>query len=186
MGRKLKTWSPEYFYHVVSRGNRREPLFLSSDDFEAFLYILLQTYEKFPFEITSYCLMTNHYHIQIRTEAFSISKVMSIVNKRYANYFNNKYNQSGHVFEKRYFDQVILGPVGMYEVSRYIHMNPVRAHIVERPEDYPWSSYRFYLNPMLDAPEFLKVEVLINSVINSFRGNSKKVCTVDFPPLRTI
>lgn len=166
MGRKLKTWSPDFFYHVVSRGNRREPLFYSPEDFETFLYILQKTHETIPFDVTSYCLMTNHYHIQMRTETVPISKVMALINKRYANYFNNRYQQTGHVFEKRYFDQAILGPAGMWEVSRYIHMNPVRAKIVERPEDYRWSSYAYFLEPQRDSPAFLKRELFIQSVMN--------------------
>lgn len=173
MGRKKKVWIPYEFYHVVGRGNRREPLFLFDEDFEAFLYILQQTHEDFPFQLASYCLMTNHYHLQMRSEGVSISKIMALVNKKYANYFNNKYNLTGHVFEKRYFDKIILGPAGMFEVSRYIHMNPVRANIVGRPEDYQWSSYRYYIYPEMKTPPFLDKDYFIKTLFR-LKGSHEK------------
>jgi putative transposase len=163
MGRRPKVWIPSEFYHIVSRGNRREPLFHSPDDFKTFLHILQQTHEKIPFELTSYCLMTNHYHMQMRSEEVPISRVMSLINKRYADYFNNKYDLTGHVFEKRYFNKIIMGPIGTLEVSRYIHLNPIRANIAERPEEYPWSSYKYYKDIQLKAPAFLNRQNLIRS-----------------------
>ena len=111
---------------IVCRGNRRDPLFKEANDFRAFLYILEQLHENIPFEIASYCLMTNHFHLQARSQQQSISKVMALVNKRYANYYNTRYGLTGHVFEKRYFSKIIDDDAGMLEVSRYIHLNPVR------------------------------------------------------------
>nr|CDQ31397.1 Transposase [Virgibacillus halodenitrificans] len=71
---------------------------------------------------------------------------MSLINKRYADYYNTKYRLTGHVFEKRYYDKIIDSPAGMLEVSRYIHRNPLEAEMVQKPESYPWSSYRYYLH----------------------------------------
>lgn len=67
-----------------------------------------------------------------------------MINKRYATYYNTRYSTSGHVFEKRYFSKPIVTMEGMLEVSRYIHLNPVRANIFELPEQYQWSSFRTY------------------------------------------
>ncbi len=78
MGRAKRIWLPDYFYHVVCRGNRRDPLFYDEHDFREFFYILAKIYEKFPFQLVSYCLMTNHFHLQIRSKEHSISKIMSI------------------------------------------------------------------------------------------------------------
>ncbi|MFZ4451640.1 transposase [Salibacterium aidingense] len=155
MPRMRRIWYPDYFYHIVSRGNRRDPLFRHKTDFEVFLHILHQTYEKAPFELSSYCLMTNHYHLQMRAREQSISKVMALLNKRYANYYNTRYELSGHVFEKRFFSSRIRDEEGMMEVRRYIHDNPVEARLVKKPEHYPWSSFRFYHNPQLKPPIFL-------------------------------
>ncbi|HLQ72202.1 MAG TPA: transposase, partial [Bacillota bacterium] len=74
-----------------------------------------------------------------------VSKVMSLINKRYADYYNTKNNLTGHVFEKRYYDKIIPSKQAMLDVSRYIHLNPVEAKMVQKPETYRWSSYRYYL-----------------------------------------
>ena len=100
---KKRIWIPHRFYHVVCRGNRRDPLFRSYTDFQAFFHILNQTHEKIPFELASYCLMTNHFHLQMRSQEAPLSKVMSLINKRYANYYNTRYRLTGHVFEKRFY-----------------------------------------------------------------------------------
>lgn len=144
MGRHRRIWLPDYYYHVVSRGNRREPLFHDSVDFESFIRILDHVHEKAPFSIASYCLMTNHFHLQIRFLDQPMYRVMAMINKRYATYYNTRYSTSGHVFEKRYFSKPIVTIEGMLEVSRYIHLNPVRANIFELPEQYQWSSFRIY------------------------------------------
>lgn len=120
---------------------------MDEKDIQAFIFILRRIHERFPFEIASFCLMTNHYHLQLKSQEHSISKIMALINKQYANYYNTRYNLTGHVFEKRFYDSVILAKKGMLEVSRYIHLNPVEANIVMRPEDYLWSSYHlFFIN----------------------------------------
>jgi putative transposase len=163
MGRKRREWIPNYFYHVVCRGNRRDPLFKDDSDFVAFNYILQKVYEKYPFEIASYCLMTNHFHLQIRSKEQPLSKIMSLINKRYANYYNTRYRLTGHVFEKRYYDKVIDSVTGMLEVSRYIHLNPCDAGMVRRPGEYKWSSYRFYIrNGHTSIPHFMNINVLLD------------------------
>ena len=144
MGHRIREWSPEQYYHVSSRGNRKEPLFLSGEDYSVFLQLLSKIHEKYPIELTSYCLMTNHYHLQIRSPEVSLSKVMALLNKRYAHYFNKKYDKTGHLFEKRFFSKRVEGLIGMAEVSRYIHYNPVKACMVSEPQLYQWSSYRSY------------------------------------------
>lgn len=167
MARPRRIWIPERFYHIVCRGNRRDPLFRSPTDFNAFLHILHQIYQKIPFELASYCLMTNHYHLQLRSQEVSISKVMSLVNKRYANYYNTRYRLTGHVFEKRFYDKMIDDKQGMIEVSRYIHLNPVEAKMVKRPEHYPWSSYQFFLHPHKQPPAFLDIMYVLDYYVGS-------------------
>ncbi|MRX74353.1 transposase [Bacillus lacus] len=161
MPRCKRVWIPEQFYHVVCRGNRRDPLYRNATDFEAFLHILQQLHEKHKFEITSYCLMTNHYHLQIRSSKTSLSNLFALINKRYANYYNSKYKLSGHVYEKRYFSKLIQGKEGMFEVSRYIHLNPVEAKIVKSPKHYPWSSFHLYKDPRLAVPVFMRTDILL-------------------------
>lgn len=166
MSRQKRIWLPNQFYQIVCRGNRRDPLFRNISDFQAFLHILVQQHEKIPFEIAAYCLMTNHYHLLIRSPEASFSKLMSFINKRYANYYNTKYRLTGHVYEKRYYDQLIEDKQGMLEVSRYIHLNPVKAKMVKLPENYPWSSYSLFKYSNSTVPCFMN----LNNVLDYYEG----------------
>lgn len=121
--------------------------------------------KKTPFELASYCLMTNHFHLQMRSKEQPISKVMSLLNKRYADYYNTKNGITGHVFEKRYYDKMIDSKQGMLEVNRYIHLNPLKAGMVMKAEGYSWSSYRYYLHTMNHYM------VNMNVVLDYFSGN---------------
>ncbi|MFK2825560.1 transposase [Bacillus sp. B190/17] len=171
MARKKRIWIPHRFYHIVCRGNRRDPLFRHANDFQAFFHILNQLYDKYPFELASYCLMTNHFHLQMRSQEHSISKVMSLINKRYANYYNTRYRLTGHVFEKRFFDQMIDTKEGMLNVSRYIHLNPVEAKMIHRPELYRWSSCPlFYYNHVSNQLVYMN----IHSVLDYFTGTDEE------------
>jgi putative transposase len=87
---------------------------------------------------------------------------MSLINKRYANYYNTKYRQSGHVYEKRFYDKMIEDKVGMLAFSRYIHLNPVEANMVSLPEYYPWSSYIYYKNENVTAPSYINMGSLLD------------------------
>lgn len=160
MPRNRRIWNPDMFYHVVSRGNRRDALYLDDRDFRVFLSILSKTMLNHPFELSSYCLMTNHYHLQLRTRDTSLSTLMAVINKRYATYYNNRYRLTGHVFESRFFSEPIPNQFGMLEVSRYIHLNPVRAKIVEEPHDYPYSSFNYLIGERKYPPFFLKPSII--------------------------
>lgn len=173
MGRKRRIWIPESFYHIVCRGNRRDPLFMDEGDYTTFLYILHQVNEIAPFELASYCLMTNHFHLQLRSREQHISKVMSLINKRYADYYNTKNKLTGHVFEKRYFDEVIHTKESMLAVSRYIHLNPVEAKMTTRPEHYPWSSYRYLLTGSGPVSRIFNMHILLDYFAGGKRDRRK-------------
>ncbi|WP_417168673.1 REP-associated tyrosine transposase [Terrihalobacillus insolitus] len=173
---KKRIYIPERFYHIVCRGNRRDPLFRNVSDFQAFLHILQQLYEKYPFELASYCLMNNHYHLQLCSKEVAISKLMALINKRYANYYNTKYRLTGHVYEKRFYDKVIDDKEGMLEVSRYIHLNPVEAKMVKLPEYYPWSSYIYYRNGNSSAPCYMNMNSLLDYYEGTTTQKREKYC----------
>ncbi|MBM7585730.1 REP element-mobilizing transposase RayT [Bacillus pakistanensis] len=164
MGRKRRVWSPDHFYHISARGNRRDLLFQDEKDFQAFSHILTSLYETTLFETASYCFMTNHYHIQIRSPYTPISQLMAHINKKYATYFNSRYNLTGHVFENRYYGEPIKGMTGHLKVSRYIHLNPVEANIVKDPSLYRWSSYPTLLspNPHYNETPYFNPDLLLN------------------------
>ncbi|MCQ6280026.1 transposase [Bacillus sp. EB600] len=177
MSRQKRIWLPNRYYQIVCRGNRRDPLFRNRSDFQAFLHILVQLFEKIPFEIASYCLMTNHYHLQIRSPEVPFSKLMSLINKRYANYYNTKYRLTGHVFEKRYYDQFIEDKQGMLEISRYIHLNPVKAKMVQVPENNPWSSYYLFKYPNSIVPYLMNIHSLLDYYEGTIKQKREKYCS---------
>jgi putative transposase len=145
MARPLRITFPGAFYHVTSRGNERKAVFKSKRDREKFLEYLESATQRYDARIHAYCMMDTHYHLLVETPSGNLPQIMRHINGAYTTYFNIKRDRSGHLFQGRY--QAILVDIDEYakELSRYIHLNPVRAKIVETPENYYWSSYKFYI-----------------------------------------
>ncbi len=145
MARPLRIAYPGAFYHITSRGNERKDIFKDQKDREKFLSYLESATERYEASIHAYCLMTNHYHILMETPSGNLSQIMQHINGAYTTYFNIKQKRVGHLFQGRY--KAILINIDEYaqELSRYIHLNPVRANMVDRPEQYAWSSYQYYI-----------------------------------------
>jgi putative transposase len=131
MARPLRIEFPGAFYHVTSRGNERKAVFKSLRDREKFLSYLESATERYGAAIHVYCLMDNHYHLLLETPSGHLSKIMQHINGAYTTYFNTKRERPGHLFQGRY--KAILVDADEYakELSRYIHLNPVRAAIVK-------------------------------------------------------
>ena len=112
--------------------------------------------------------MSNHIHIQIETKDHSISQIMQHLLTLYSKYYNNKYNLVGHVFQGRYHAEIIENEAYLLQTSRYIHLNPVKAKMVEKPIDYPWSSYTKFMDQ--------KKWNLVNDtrILNYFPDNCRK------------
>jgi putative transposase len=146
MGRKRRAWFPGAKYHITSRGNRKDTLFYDDEDRMKYLSFIRDTKVRFPFMLHAFCLMTNHTHLQIQTSGTSPTIIMSHLNTKFAKYFNKKYDFTGHVFEKRYGAELLDSLDYEFDVSKYIHLNPLKAGLVEELEDYPWSSYNAYVN----------------------------------------
>ncbi len=174
MGREKRHWNGNSFYHIVCRRNHREALFLDPGDFCTFLYIIQQLYEKYGFELPSYCLMTNHYHLMLRSKDNLISKIMSLLNKRYADYYNTRYWLNGHLFEKRFYSKEIKKDEGILEVSRYIHRNPLEAKMVKSLEEYPWCSFPFYVDLIQEVPHYVNKEIVFRYYGGSITEKSRK------------
>lgn len=159
MPRKPRTWFPGAMYHITSRGIRKNSLFEDEVDRYKYLSLIVETKERYPFTLHSYCLMTNHIHLQLETHESPPEKIMQFLNLSYAKYFNKKYSYSGHVFDNRYFRELIDSVEYELQVSKYIHLNPLSAGIVKSLEDYPWSSYRTYVfrepNPLITTDKIL-------------------------------
>ncbi len=136
-------WS-DTIYHVFTRGNNKQTIFKDDIDRQKFLGFIMEVQRKFPFDLYAYCLMANHYHLQLNVRSSSLRKIMHHLNNAYARYFNFRHDQVGHLFQNRYHSIPVLSDRYVLVLNRYIHLNPVHAGIVSRPEEFAWSSYRVY------------------------------------------
>jgi len=136
---------------VTARGNERKRIFFGNGDYDKFKEYLLEAQDKYGYRLHCYVLMATHYHLLIETPEANMSKVVHYINGSYANYINRKRDRSGHLLQGRYKGILVDRDTYLLELSRYLHLNPVRAKIVERPEDYRQSSYRTYVTGEKDA-----------------------------------
>lgn len=145
MARPVRIEYPGAVYHVVCRGNNRQAIFKDDHDRTTYLEKLLAYCEQKEVELLCYCLLSNHVHLLLETPQGNLSKLMQPFQTSYTLYFNRRHKHSGHVFEQRYKAFLVDRDNYLLQVSRYIHLNPVGARIVEWPQDYRWSSYKAYL-----------------------------------------
>jgi putative transposase len=154
MARPLRITYPGAFYHVTSRGNERKDIFKSKGDREKILEYFESATKRYNAVIHVFCLMDNHYHLLLETPSGNLPRIMQHIDGADTTYFNVKRGRSGHLFQGRY--KAILVEIDEYakELSRYVHLNPVRAKMVKTPEKYEWSSYQFYIGKK-KSPEWL-------------------------------
>jgi putative transposase len=142
MARPLRIQYAEAVYHVTSRGNARRPIFKDDKDRGMLLNILEEVNDRYHWLCHAYCLMSNHYHLVIETPDGNLSKGMRHLNGVYTMRFNRHHGSVGHVFQGRYKAILVQKESHLFEVCRYVVLNPVRAKVVEIPERWRWSSYR--------------------------------------------
>lgn len=170
MARPLRIEYPGAFYHVTSRGNEQKVIFKSRKDREKFLSYLESATDRYGAIIHAYCLMNNHYHLLLETPAGNLSQIMRHINGAYTTYFNVKRKRAGHLFQGRYKAILVEADSYALELSRYIHLNPLRVGSVEKPEDYEWSSYRYYIG-LAKAQSWLKT----GFVLDVFGGKDAEI-----------
>jgi putative transposase len=160
MARPLRIEYPGAFYHVLNRGHRQEPIVLDSRDRERFLLDVGRMAELFRVLIHGYCLMTNHYHLILETPEGNLSRAVQWLNVSYATYYNRRHQCAGHLFQGRF--KAILVDAGTYldALSRYVHLNPVRAGLTSRAWDYEWSSCRYFVRAG-KGPAWLEVNRIL-------------------------
>ena len=151
MARKPRVHFPGAFYHVISRGNQRQDIFLDDKDLKAFLSYLSEYKIRYPFHLYAYSLMQNHFHLLMEVEKTPLGKVMQSLLFRYTRYFNKRYGKVGHLFQGRYKAIVCDKDAYLLELIRYIHLNPIRAKVVTDPEKYLWTSHLSYLWKVKDS-----------------------------------
>jgi REP element-mobilizing transposase RayT len=174
-----RAWRIEFegaCYHLLSRGNERRDIFLSDDDQRLFLDTLGECCERFELELFAYVLMSNHYHLLLRTRRANLSRAMQWLSGTYTRRFNNRHGRSGHLFQGRFKSILVENDAYVMQLSCYIHRNPLRAGIVERLADYPWSSYPVYAYGK-KPPDWLSIKLILNqfNVDNPHRAYREKV-----------
>ncbi|HPQ81216.1 MAG TPA: transposase [bacterium] len=150
MARAPRIHVPGLLYHVICRGNQKGDVFLDEQDFRAYILRISEAQLILPFKLYAYALMSNHVHMLLEISEAPLSQVMQIIQQRYTQYFNMKYNKIGHAFQGRYKAIVCQKDAYLLELVRYIHLNPVRAGIVQKPEDYPWTGHKGYMAQKAD------------------------------------
>jgi len=141
MARPLRPQFPGAVYHITARGNDKQPIYFDEQDKIRFLKFLGQNVKQYRWLCHGYCLMTNHYHLLIETPEPNLARGMKRLNSRYCITFNKRHRRAGHVLQGRYDSVVVQKEEYLLELCRYIVLNPVRAHMVEKPDEYKWSSY---------------------------------------------
>lgn len=169
MSRPLRVEYPGAFYHVTSRGNERRTVFQSNRDREKYLSYVEAAHERYGAVIHAYCLMGNHYHLLLETPRGNLSKILHYINGAYTTYFNIKRSRSGHLFQGRFKGILVDKDEYCKELSRYIHLNPVRVGMVKAPLEYPWSSYRYFVGRD-KKPKWLTTEF----VLGDFGGEGRR------------
>lgn len=142
MARPLRIEIPGAIYHITSRGNAREPIFLDDSDYADFLNLLSLNLKRYNWILHAYCLMGNHYHLLAETPEGNLSRGMRQLNGTYTQRFNRKHNRVGHIFQGRYKAILVEKDSHLLELCRYVVLNPVRANMVKKPGEWRWSSYR--------------------------------------------
>ena len=157
MPRIARNYSEIKVYHITVRGIDKQNIFFDEKDRYKFLEFIKDTKEKYNYEIYVYCLMDNHIHLVIYDKDEKVSKIMQSIEVRYAFYFNQKYDRTGHLFQNRFFSKKIEDREYLKMVCRYIHQNPLKAGI-EKTEKYKWSSYKEYI----EGAEIINSKLLLS------------------------
>jgi putative transposase len=161
MARPLRLELAGALYHVTSRGDGREDIYLSDQDRLAWLDTLALVCERFNWVCHAYCLMSNHYHVVIETPDANLSKGMRQLNGVYTQAFNRSHERVGHVFQGRFKAILVDKESYLLELARYVVLNPLRAKMVKRVEQWPWSSYAATCG-QVPAPAWLQTDFILS------------------------
>jgi len=161
MARPLRIQYDGAVYHITTRGNAGDKIFLTDGDRLEFLEVLSQVVSRFGWICHAYCLMSNHYHLLVETRSASLSRGMQLLNGIYTQRFNRATNRSGHVFQGRFKAILVEKESHLLEVARYVVLNPVRAKLARSAKDWRWSSYRATVG-QVEVPDFLRIDWVLS------------------------
>ena len=163
MARHAKIFFKGAIYHVYQRGNNRDFIFSSDLAKNYFLKQLILYRKKFKYDILAYAIMDNHYHLLIQTHEFPLNKIMFSINNKVAKYIAWLESRSGHVYGERYNSVLVKDDRQLISLLRYIHKNPMRAHLCASLNDYKWCSHRDYLIPYTANPiSFVQTKLILD------------------------
>ncbi len=168
MARKPRIHYPTALYHVIIRGNGGQEIFYSKADRFRFYLLLQEGIERYGHLIHAFCLMTNHVHLAIQVGDIALPRIIQNISFRYTRWVNWRGGRTGHLFQGRYKAVLVDADSYLLELTRYIHLNPVRSGIVREPESYTWSGHRAYLG--LETIPWLTTDW----VLSMFSSNVKR------------
>ncbi len=171
MARALRIEYEDALYHILSRGNNHQDIFLNNGDKAVFLKVLGEMSERFEVSIFAYILMDNHYHLLLRTKKANLSKSMQWLGTTYTRRFNLGHLRSGHLFQGRYKSILVQNDAYLMQLSCYIHRNPLRAGIVNRLADYRWSSYHVFAYQK-KPPSWLDTKLILSQFVGKDQHKS--------------
>lgn len=182
MPRKPRLFVAGGFYHVVLRGNDRGDIFFEDSDRETWQGLLYKGLGRCGHRLHAFCWMTNHVHLLLQAGDVPLSNFLGTVASTYARSINAREGRVGHLFERRYRASLIQQDQYLLEVVRYIHLNPVRANIVESPNDYRWSSHHAYVGRL--KPPWITTDFILDcfgSTVGAAREAYLRFVGVDAP-----
>lgn len=145
MPRAARQFSKTGFYHIMMRGINRERIFEKEAAKKEMLHTLATKIRETDVGIYAYCVMDNHIHLLLKSEPQELAVFMKKLNGSFAMYYNREQRRVGHVFQDRYKSERVEDEEYFWGVTRYIHLNPVKAHLTKNAEDYQWSSMKDFL-----------------------------------------
>lgn len=157
--------------HVYQRGNNKEFIFQKENSKSFFLNQIIKCNKKFDFEILAFVIMSNHYHIIIKLNSDPLDKIMFSINNSFAHYYNKDNERTGHVFETRYQCKKVDSNAYLLWLLRYVHRNPIRIKMVNKLEDYKWSSHNLY---MRNKKSLFNTEYILN-IISSNKWQARRM-----------
>lgn len=166
----------ETLYHVYNRGVNGQDIFLESDDFWFFIMLCKEAIKKFNVDFYGFCQMNNHYHLLVKTHEANLSKLMQYIGEKYSKYYLKKYQgikKIGHTFQGPYGRKLVEDILYTAKLISYIHLNPVKANMVDHPGKYKWSSYLAYQEDKTDF-DFINHQELLK-YFNSFESDLNRI-----------